>query len=146
MPKPSSRLNHAGSTIIVHRTTIRCSNPIISSTTSTSPSPTIRNNGHRPIARSCRYTQSHSQHFSRFTPKPSARIDQRRDIDPVFFFTRASSSSSSAELAPQSDKSRRRKYLENNNLIEDSSLLKYDAPGEDHKPPDERVVRLGKSA
>lgn len=93
--------------------------------------------------RSCR---CHCRRFSQLTPKPLARLQDRRDIDAIFF-TRSSSITLHSSRKRQKDEKYRNKVA--GQVGQTGHAVKYDLPpgteGGDHKPPDERVLRLGKS-
>ncbi|EED14900.1 conserved hypothetical protein [Talaromyces stipitatus ATCC 10500] len=108
-----------------------------------SPSPKILNSRRRDIiaTRQCRYTPTpHRRGFSQLTPKPLARLHDRRDIDAFFFSGRSSNTT-------HSNRNRRDDGDRTKNTRQADQTVKYDIPGSegDHKPPDERVVRLGKT-
>lgn len=109
-----------------------------------SPAPSVSNPRRHDIvaARQCR---CHRRCFSQLTPKPLARLHDRRDIDAIF--------SRSSSITLHSNRHRHKDERNRNKVASQlGQTLRYDFPpgtesggGGDHKPPDERVVRLGKS-
>lgn len=86
-------------------------------------------------ARKCCHIPSSRRRFSQVKPKPLARLHEshHRDLDAALF-SRVSSYSSSNS-----------KGTRNENVLNEVSSGPETIGGGDHKPPDERVLRLGKS-
>lgn len=110
------------------------------------PSPTPQtSNPRRHELIKTRQCRCHRRYFSQLTPKPLARLHDRRDIDAIF--------SRSSSITLHSNKNRQKDERNKNKAAAGTpgQTVRYDLPpgteggGRDHKPPDERVVRLGKS-
>lgn len=111
-----------------------------------SPAPqSYHHRRHEPInTRQCRCPR---RYFSQLTPKPLARLHDRRDIDAIFFSRSSSVTLHSNNRNGTKDDRHKHKAVSGS----PGQTVRYDLPpgtegvGGDHKPPDERVVRLGKS-
>lgn len=111
------------------------------------PSSSQTSNTRRCNAVNTRQCRCHCRSFSQLTPKPLARLHDRRDIDAIFF-----SRSSSITLHSNRQKDEKYKNRVTSQAGQTGHTVRYDLPpgtegvgGGDHKPPDERVLRLGKS-
>jgi hypothetical protein len=143
MPKPFLPPSAASASTITRRFTSG-----ISYRNHSSPAPSVSNPRRHDIVptRQCR---CHRRCFSQLTPKPLARLQDRRDIDAIFF-------SRSSSITLHSNRHRQKDDRNRNKVSSQlGQTLRYDfhpgieggggGGGGDHKPPDERVVRLGKS-
>lgn len=100
---------------------------------------------HRDNVVNTRECCCHRRYFSQLTLKPLARLHDRRDIDAIFFSRSSSITLHSNRTRQQKDDRHKHKTVAGT----PGQTVRYDLPpgteGGDHKPPDERVVRLGKS-
>lgn len=140
MPKPFVPSATANATTITRRVASSIKTQYHhSSTTQTS-------NSRRHALNNTHQCRCQCRHFSQLTPKPLARLHDRREVDAIFF------SRSSSTTLHSSNKRQKDERSKNRVAVETGQTVRYDLPpgtegvgGGDHKPPDERVVRLGKS-
>jgi hypothetical protein len=138
MPKPFLPSAFANATTVTHRVVAGIRNRYRPSSTPQTSNP------HRYELINTRQCRCHRRCFSQLTPKPLARLHDRRDIDAILF-------SRSSAITLQSNRNRQKDDRhKDKSANQPGHILRYDLPpgtegGGDHKPPDERVLRLGKS-